>query len=175
MSYLTNRKQVVLSKNCETSSWKDINSGVPQGSIFGPILFLIYIDDIRFNIKYSKWLVYADDLQIYMKTTIEDVSDDISKLECDISCVTSWANNNLLLLNQDKTQAIAFGNRDDLEILYNNNNLIKINDKIITLQHSVNNLGVIFNSSLSWTDHIKRIEKKLILLFINFDTSVTYG
>ena len=77
-SYLIGRQQAVLGKNRNTPKWNLIGSAVPQGSIFDSLLFLTYIDDIRWKIKFCKWLLYADDLQIYIQTSRENISEAIT-------------------------------------------------------------------------------------------------
>ena len=114
-SYLSQRQQAVMSKNGKCSKWNTVISGVPQGSIFGPLLFLIYINDLRHHIKHSKHILYADDLQIYVQCGKEHMSETIKNINSDISSILDWSISNKLFLNLGKTQAIAFGDVDVLE------------------------------------------------------------
>ena len=145
-----------MSKNGTCSNWNRVTSGVPQGSIFGPLLFLIYINDLRLNIKHSKRLLYADDLQIYIHSHPDNVSETILHLKSDISSIFDWSISNKLTLNLDKIQAIAFGDAEELDEIYTSCT-INIDNTQIALKPSVKNLGVIFNSSLSWSEQIKQI------------------
>ena len=154
-SYLSQRQQAVMSKNGKCSKWNTVIGGVPQGSIFGPLFFLIYIDDLRHHIKHSKHILYADDLQIYVQCGKEHMSETIKNINSDISSILDWSISNKLFLNLGKTQAIAFGDVDVLEELYASNP-ININGTCIPLEHSVKNLGVILDSSLSWSEQIKK-------------------
>lgn len=63
-----------------TSDWGSVTCGVPQGSILGPLLFVLYVNDINSILKYCKYHMYADDLQIYLHFEINSVNDCINKI-----------------------------------------------------------------------------------------------
>ena len=98
--YLTNRSQKVV-VNGQSSSSAPVISGVPQGSVLGPLLFLIYINDLaKINLKDgAKLTLYADDVLLFR--TINS-SDDFAALQQDIDKVASWSCTNSLALNRDK-------------------------------------------------------------------------
>ena len=100
-SYLKGRNQRVKI-NGDYSSWKEIINGVPQGSVWGPLLFNIFINDIFFFVNNSDVHNYADDNTL----CVADINIDtiISKLESDISNLDIWFINNGLLLNEKKCQ-----------------------------------------------------------------------
>ena len=82
-NYLTNRKQRVV-LNGRTSKWADITAGVPQGSVLGPLLFLIYVNDLETNIKYNIKF-FADDTMIFSIVydpliSANDLNDDLSAI-----------------------------------------------------------------------------------------------
>lgn len=79
-SYLVGRKQQVLVGGSDRSDWGVMENGVPQGSVLGPLLFLIYINDIGPSLRYSRRLLYADDLQIYISFPIEELHSFITLL-----------------------------------------------------------------------------------------------
>ena len=80
--WLTHRKQIVI-VDCEISNWKSVLIGVPQGSVLGPILFLIFINDLEDDI-YCKVLKFADDTKVFRKVTNvtdkQSIQDDLDKL-----------------------------------------------------------------------------------------------
>ena len=81
-NYLKNRKQRVA-LNCQTSEWRKINSGVPQGSVLGPLLFLIYINDLPDGIT-SICKIFADDTSLFSKV------QDINELNSDLERASNW-------------------------------------------------------------------------------------
>lgn len=82
-----------------------MSSGVPQGSHIGPILFLAFINDIKQVVKFSKFLLFADDLKIYVKI---NSPLDASKLQRDLNAVVDWSLDNALPFNLNKCNVISF-------------------------------------------------------------------
>ena len=105
-SYLNNRKQF-CKVNGVSSGISDINCGVPQGSYLGPLLFLIYINDLPFSLEKAHVSMYADD------TTISHSSKSLAALQhdlnCDLSNLQDWLHGNKLSLNVIKTQSLIIG------------------------------------------------------------------
>ena len=126
-SFLTNRKQYVLVNGFDSENL-DVLCGVPQGSTLGPLLFLIYINDLRFSLKFSVASHFADDTCMIHKSkklkTIE------SELNYDLKLSTEWLNANTLSLNIDKTKLLIFHSKtkkvvyDDISIKLNKIKLI---------------------------------------------------
>ena len=156
-NYLTNRKQAVqIRKNgvLASAAFRDVTSGVPQGSILGPLLFSIFSADVEGVIKNCSYHLYADDLQIYMPCKIDDIRLGITKINEDLKRITDWTINNSLFVNPNKTQAILFNkfrsiNTDGVNIVVNNT--------IINWQNVVKNLGLYMDSALSFDHHVSRI------------------
>ena len=95
--YLSNRKQRVVLNGIQ-STWKPILSGVPQGSVLGPLLFLIYINDLTNGIS-SNIKLFADDASLFIKVT--DIEAAQETLVSDLSKITSWANQWNMKFNPD--------------------------------------------------------------------------
>ena len=104
-SYLKKRKQFVSIQN-NMSSTKEILTGVPQGSVLGPLLFLIYINDLHKSIRFSKTYHFADDTSIIQSNPLLDrLSKQVNK---DLSNLSNWLRANKLSLNQKKTELVIF-------------------------------------------------------------------
>ena len=110
-SYLTERKQRV-SFNGVVSGSSQLNTGVPQGSILGPLLFLIFINDMPDVIKHGKICMYADDTTLYVEGN--DVNVISKQLTEDMENIAVWLNNNMLFLNTDKTKIMLLGSTSKL-------------------------------------------------------------
>ena len=105
-SYLNNRKQF-CKVNGVSSDIKDIDIGVPQGSCLGPLLFLLYINDLPFALKKAKTTMYADDIMIsYSSKTLDELH---RVLNAELVNIEKWLQANQLFLNVVKTQAMIVG------------------------------------------------------------------
>ena len=153
-SYLSNRQQQV-SYNGATSSYKTINCGVPQGSILGPLLFIIYINDLSHVSKILTSVLFADD------TTLVDSDSDlptlIHRFNRELIDVVNWLNANRLSLNIDKINYMIFRpkNKNDNgpDMLINNIQISQVNKAKL--------LGVIIDNKLSWSEHTKHVIQKV--------------
>ena len=107
---------MVITKENGNSDWLEINLGVPQGSALGPLLFCIYVNDLRdiLDGRAIKHIFYADDLQIYLHTTKDKILEGISRLSHAAQMVSEWAGNSGLRFNGGKTQAIVFGSKKNI-------------------------------------------------------------
>jgi len=158
-SYLTDRYQRVICDD-KFSSWKTVQCGVPQGSILGPLLFLIYINDLPsiINAKNNTMLLFADDTSIVITesstTAIEHQAFSL------LNDINSWFKNNLLSLNVSKTQYLEFRAKN------NNTSELTQNLNPYSVTHT-KFLGLTIDHTLSWKLHIESLTKKL--------TSVAYA
>ena len=162
-SYLTNRKQSVKI-NGATSSKTNLDFGVPQGSVLGPILFTIYTLPLaeiirRHNINYH---LYADDTQLYLTfKSSTDASTHAeqakSKMEACIDDIRQWMNQNFLKLNEEKTEILLVNApwRPQVPL-----ETVRIGSENVTLSEKARNIGIIINSSLSSHDHVSAICQK---------------
>ena len=154
-SYLTGRKQYV-SFNGQSSELLINSCGVPQGSVLGPLLFLIYINDLPNISKTLKFYLFADDTNIYYESkSLKDLEKIVNK---ELDKLFLWLNVNRLSLNIDKTNYIIFHpyNKPVKEHI-----TIKINKKAISEKEFIKYLGVLVDSTLSWKYQISNITKKI--------------
>ena len=162
-SYLFNRKQYVF-HNGVSSQYQFITSGVPQGSVLGPLLFLLYINDLPNISKVLNFFLFADDTNIYYE------ADTPAKLEKvinkELKKLRIWLIVNRLSLNIDKTNFVVFHpyNKPLKQKI-----TLKIHKSAIKEKDCVKYLGVLIDSTLTWKDHIDnvitKISKSLGLLY----------
>ena len=158
-SYLEGRKQQVLF-NGELSSYNELKYGVPQGSCLGPVLFTIYVAPL-FKII-SKHLIcvhgYADDHQLYTSfkpCSVTNRDSAIKQMELCIKEVRQWMLVNKLKINDNKTELIVIGGRQQLSKL--NVSGVTVGCDLITPVKSVRNLGVIFDDNLKMDKQVDKI------------------
>lgn len=153
-SYLSGREQCVKSGNQE-SAWKPVIRGVPQGSVLGPLLFSLYINNVTAQLLFSKFHLYADDLQIYISFPSSLIETAISNMNEDIAAIASWAFKHGLKLNESKTQTLLIGsNRLISNIDMDMVPRLRLNGHPLEFQNKVKNLGLIMNNNLTWTDQV---------------------
>ena len=135
------------------SEWASIKAGVPQGSILGPLLFLIYINDIVSDIQ-SNIRLFADDTSLYLVVDHAIATADI--LNSDISKITAWAKSWLVTFNPTKTESLLISRK-----------LIKPIHPTLELLHtqilevvSHKHLGVFLSNDGSWHSHLEYIKSK---------------
>ena len=154
-SSLSDREQVTSIGNCLSSS-RPVTVGVAQGSILGPLLFIIYANDLPRCLKYCKIIIYADYTLIYYSAkSTQDVKTFLNK---DLESASLWLQSNLLTLNCFKSRFLLFGSKRCLKSL--GTVAICINDSSLEEAISFKYLGVILRDDLSWGDHVKNIMRK---------------
>ena len=117
LSYMSDRKQRTKVNN-SFSTWQDIISGIPQGSIIGPLLFNIYINDIFFLINGTSLANYADDNTPY--TMNKDIKEVLNNLLNDTNILKDWFRNNYFVLNNDKCNLLITNHAEDVSLKLGN-------------------------------------------------------
>ena len=151
-SYLGNRQQYVTVDNA-SSSFSKIVCGVPQGSILGPLLFILYINDLNSVSENLRTIMFADDTNLFRSD--DNLAEIETNLNRELKLFTLWFQVNLLSLNVSKTSYIIFGYRMTHDI-----NLMMQGTK---LERAIETkfLGVLINHKLSWKSHISTVCSKM--------------
>ena len=169
-SYLNGRSQSVCS-GTSASSLLPVDRGVPQGSVLGPFLFSIYINDFPSILNEVETHIYADDIQLYKSSQYQDVDNCIKALNENTSKISAWAAQNKLSINPHKSQCLVIYKKK-----INTENLpkITIDQTNINYVQNAKNLGIVFNKTLSWEDHINQAIGKIYCLLRSLWDSQTF-
>ena len=154
-SYLSDRQQYVSIKG-KVSSKRYLQYSVPQGSILGPLLFVIYINDMPNIYRNAKFILYADDANIII--TGDSVDEIRHKFECLSGQLVDWVSHNELKLNVKKTNYMIFSRSRNLNL---GSFIPKMAGIPIERKTVVRFLGVLLDYKLTWSDHIKAIRSKM--------------
>jgi hypothetical protein len=160
--YLKDRKQTVQIPSGEKSSYRTVNIGVPQGSILGPLLFLLYMNDLAYCVPEFYTILFADDTSLSLAgQNYNQLVIQFNSLLCKVSL---WLKANLLSLNVGKTKYILFKSpREDLV----HEKVSMVNQEVLRIgkgqkQETYKYLGVLIGEDLSFTEHTQKIKGKLI-------------
>ena len=156
-SYLTNRKQYVEIEDTK-SKMLDISTGVPRGSILGPLLFIIYVNDFALSSEKFKCVMYADDTTL--TSTLETFSTNelngnpALSINIELNKISEWLKLNRLTLNVQKTKYMLFKtSKKKVQTLLH---VLQMDNKIIDKVLDFNFLGIHFNEQLNWKSHIDK-------------------
>lgn len=158
-NYLYNRKQYVQIGDIK-SELLPITTGVPQGSILGPLFFIIYINDISFSSQLFKFIIYADDTTLYTALQYDKDFSTQSEamLNMELQKISRWIKLNKLSLNISKTKCMMF-HRTQKKIVPPTLHIDGINLQYV---NDFSLLGIKINKNMNWSTHKKYIGKKLI-------------
>ena len=150
-SFLTERKQCVVVDGAE-SAFSEVVSGVPQGTVLGPLLFLLHVGDIDRNLVHSTTSSFADDTRI---TKAVNTDNDMVHLQADLSSIYQWTTENNMKLNGDKFQHMRYGKVKEPPSVYytpSGDDIRQFNE--------VSDLGVIMENTAKLDAHIRSIVHK---------------
>lgn len=159
-NYLHNRFQYITYDNT-CSSFSSIDTGVPQGSILGPLLFLIYINDLPYSSTKLSFIMFADDTTLSCTTKQFDANNNTSNIEkalnLELSHIYDWLRINKLQLNISKTKFMLFHSKKkvvpSLKLQFGESDIVQVHTHIF--------LGLVLDSNLCWKPHINMISNKL--------------
>ena len=148
---MSERKRVII--NNSISSWRDINAGVPQGSILGPLLFIVFIYDILTDIN-STIKLFADDTSLYL--IVDDPQETTQTLNDDLVKLHAWSTKWLVNFNPQKTKTMTISRKLNKP---HQPNLI-MNNTIISTVTEHKHLDLQLSDDGNWNKHIDTITKK---------------
>ena len=150
-SFLTGRKQRVF-VNGSSSHWSDVISGIPQGSVLGPLLFVLYVNDIpNLLSEGTSILMFADDTKLYRQIKSDD---DAKSLQEDVSKLENWSNKWQLQFHPTKCKTMRISSKDQAPNKY------KLYNTDLDTTTAERDLGVIVDNKLNFNEHIAKQSKK---------------
>ena len=144
-SYLTDRTQIVRFKG-RTSTPIKVTSGVPQGSHLGPLLFILFVDDVKLVLNRLNVLTYADDMKLYMEICNEL---DLRIFQNEVDVFYNWCEKSLLDINVKKCNIITYTRKHATD-----NFNCNLGNQVVERSNKVKDLGVILDSKLTFVDHL---------------------
>ena len=149
---MLDRKQfVVVNKAC--SGIAQVRCGVPQGSILGPLLFILYMNDFNYISNLLKIVMFADDTNLFL--TGKDCREIESLFNRELQCISEWFTSNRLSLNVSKTLYLVFSNKNNIQLK------LSIGSSLLAKQMDTKFLGVYLSANLSWNKHIDMVVNKI--------------
>ena len=151
-NYLTNRYQCTFA-NGVTSGTLPVTCGVPQGSVLGPIFFLVFVNDVKGAINDCKIKLYADDPVLYQSGI--NCDEAVAKLQESVDLFANWCEVNSLISNIIKTKTMAFGSRQKVKKARKTE--IRLGGENLKHVPSYKYLGLILDSTLNYNLHVNQV------------------
>ena len=158
VSYLKDRFQVINIGQTKSEP-KRLATGIPQGSVLGPLLFSLYITPLSqlLSLHGVKFHFYADDTQIYMSFSPSDSLPSLSRLSDILNITKNWFQANKLALNTSKTEYMIIGNKQQCNKLPDESKQLLFDAQIINRTEHAHTQGVISDSNLSYRQHTTNV------------------
>ena len=154
-SYLSCRRQKVCMQGL-SSMWGEIHVGVPQGSILGPLLFSIYMNDLPTVVQFCELYLYADDMEMHCSNA--NLAGAEYDMQQNIHSVNSWLYVNLLTVSIRKSNVMLIGS---LQELRNYDLCVTVDGKQLSCVSSVRYLGLHIDENLSWHQHTANVTQRV--------------
>ena len=158
-SYLSNRLQYIQIDENSRTEFCVVKCGVPQGSILGPLLFLLYVNDLKNASSVLDPIMFADDTNLFY--THSNIQKLFSTMNEELASINQWFTSNKLSLNAKKTKYSFFhkpSKNDDIPLMLPK---LSISNHVIERQEFIKFLGVLLDKNLNWKEHIKYTENKI--------------
>ena len=152
-SYLSNRLQYIQIDENSRTEFCVVKCGVPQGSILGPLLFLLYVNDLKNASSVLDPIMFADDTNLFY--THSNIQKLFSIMNEELASINQWFTSNKLSLNAKKTKYSFFhkpSKKEDIPLMLSK---LTINNHVIERQEFIKFLGVLIDENLNWKEHIK--------------------
>lgn len=160
-SFLSDRTQSVVLNNLSSDS-VELDKGVPQGSILGPLLFTLYTFTFPSKLTYCRSHFYADDSQIYYSFFPNDYLNACVKINHDLNTIYTLSENHCLQINPEKSCLMLFGNKSSIDKISGSFKIV-INGVQLPLKTSSRNLGLIIDNKLRFKEHINKCIQKAFI------------
>ena len=158
-SYLNDRSHITGVNGSMSNDQKSL-CGIPQGSILGPLLFILYVNELPKYVNNVKVSMYADDTAIYYSS--KDVNDIVRIMNNDLNNVDNWLASNKLSLNVNKTHFMLIGTPQKLAHLCNDDLNVNIKGNRLQRVNHCKHLGVEVDDKLLWSNQIDQVRKKVL-------------
>lgn len=151
--YLRDRQQRVCIDG-QFSEWTRLLAGVPQGSVLGPLLFLIFINDVTYVIRHTQMRLFADDTCMFITIDNRDLATE--QVNEDLSAIMKWSEDWLVAFSAPKTKSMVISNKLDSHL----NAHVNMSNTNIDLVHNHKHLGLTLSDNLGWNLHINEVYSK---------------
>lgn len=151
--YLKNRMQRVVI-NGQFSDWCKVEAGVPQGSVLGPLLFILYINDITSAVEFANIRLFADDTCLFIE--VDNREEAANMIERDLAGIEQWADRWLVDFGAHKTKSLTISRKPDP----NRNRQVSFKGHLVEEVQSHTHLGIELTHNLTWNSHIDTVETK---------------